>query len=182
MATTKTPKKRQSLPSTIEEVERAMDAASDELAKALGTEVYRLMTERDIGPPMVSDVFEELHDRFGDANAKLAVVVDNGGGDINAAFNLAGIFRRFGTEELIFVVPRWAKSADLGVEACGHYDGFPVRDARDGFDRLYGLWLEQRKRDLTEKAWQRLGDAPQPAPQGTASPRPTATSAEYLSQ
>lgn len=40
----------------------------------------------------------------------------------------------------------------------------------------------ERKRDLTEKAWQRLGDAPQPAPPGTPSPRPTATSAEYRSQ
>lgn len=40
----------------------------------------------------------------------------------------------------------------------------------------------ERTRDLTEKTWQRLGDAPEPVPPGTPSPRPTATSAEYLSQ
>lgn len=40
----------------------------------------------------------------------------------------------------------------------------------------------ERKRDLTDATWQRLGDAPAPATPGTPSPRPSASSAEYLSQ
>ena len=40
----------------------------------------------------------------------------------------------------------------------------------------------ERKRDLTDETWHRLGDAPVPMPGGTPAPRPTATSAEYLSQ
>lgn len=40
----------------------------------------------------------------------------------------------------------------------------------------------ERKRDLTDLPWQRLGDAPVPAAPATPSPRPSATSADYLSQ
>ena len=38
-------------------------------------------------------------------------MVDSGGGDIDAAYNLAMLFRRYGSKQLTFVVPRWAKSA-----------------------------------------------------------------------
>jgi len=39
------------------------------------------------------------------------VIVDSGGGDIDAAYNLAMLFRRYGSVELNFIIPRWAKSA-----------------------------------------------------------------------
>ncbi len=40
----------------------------------------------------------------------------------------------------------------------------------------------ERRRDLTDAPWHRLGDAPSPGPLGTPSPGPSATSPEYLSQ
>ena len=43
--------------------------------------------------------------------AKIDVIVDSSGGDIDAAYNLSNLFRRFAKEELNFIVPRWAKSA-----------------------------------------------------------------------
>jgi hypothetical protein len=39
------------------------------------------------------------------------LIVDSGGGDIDAAYNLALLFRKYGDKELNFIVPRWAKSA-----------------------------------------------------------------------
>ena len=39
------------------------------------------------------------------------MVVDSPGGDIDAAYNLALLFRRYGKEYLGYIVPRWAKSA-----------------------------------------------------------------------
>lgn len=35
----------------------------------------------------------------------------------------------------------------MGVVTCDHYFGVPVRDAIDGFERLYGLWLTGAKPD-----------------------------------
>lgn len=70
-----------------------------------------LMGETDIVAPVVDDTFEELQLKYKSCNGKLDVIVDSGGGDIDAAYNLANLLRKFGTEELNFIVPRWAKSA-----------------------------------------------------------------------
>jgi hypothetical protein len=37
----------------------------------------------------------------------------------------------------------------MGVAVCGHYFGRPVRDASDGFRRLYDTWLAGRKVDCS---------------------------------
>ncbi len=39
--------------------------------------------------------------------------------------------------------------AVMGVEACGHYFGFPVQSAIDGMSRLYEVWLQDRKPDCS---------------------------------
>ncbi|MEX1173366.1 MAG: hypothetical protein WEG56_12235 [Chloroflexota bacterium] len=39
--------------------------------------------------------------------------------------------------------------ATIGVERCRHYFGEPVVDARDGFMRLYELWLSDEKPDCS---------------------------------
>jgi hypothetical protein len=39
--------------------------------------------------------------------------------------------------------------ATVGVEACGHYGGQPVRDAFDAFRRLYNAWLIDQKPDCS---------------------------------
>lgn len=69
------------------------------------------MSDVDISSKLVDDTFDRLKERFKSPPEKLYVIVDSGGGDIDSAYNLALLFRRYGTKELHFVVPRWAKSA-----------------------------------------------------------------------
>ena len=38
----------------------------------------------------------------------------------------------------------------MGVAACSHYAGEPVRGAIDGFRRLYSLWLSNTKPDCSQ--------------------------------
>lgn len=39
--------------------------------------------------------------------------------------------------------------ATMGVEACGHYFGYPARDAFDAVTRLYDVWLSGAKPDCS---------------------------------
>lgn len=64
-----------------------------------------------ISRSVVDDVFQELRLNFRDCKGRLNVIVDSGGGDIDAAYNLSMLFRKYGTNELNFIIPRWAKSA-----------------------------------------------------------------------
>lgn len=69
-----------------------------------------------IGPPsignnLVNDIFEELRSDYSQEDGKLDVIIHSSGGDIDAAYNLSQLLRRYGTEHLDFIVPRWAKSA-----------------------------------------------------------------------
>lgn len=70
-----------------------------------------LIRNLSIGHSVVDDTFEELRLKYKDCDGKIDVIVDSGGGDIDAAYNLANLFRKFGFKELNFIVPRWAKSA-----------------------------------------------------------------------
>lgn len=60
---------------------------------------------------VVDDVFQDLRIKCKECNGHLDVIIDSGGGDINAAYNLSMFFRKYGSTELNFFVPRWAKSA-----------------------------------------------------------------------
>jgi len=70
-----------------------------------------LIRSMSIGTSVIDDTFDELRKSFTACNGKIDVIIDSGGGDIDAAYNLANLFRKFGTKELNFIVPRWAKSA-----------------------------------------------------------------------
>lgn len=59
----------------------------------------------------MDDTFEELRKDFASCGGKLDVLIDSPGGDIDAAYNLGQLLRRYGATELNFIVPRWAKSA-----------------------------------------------------------------------
>ena len=69
-----------------------------------------LLGEASIRNTLVDRVYDDL--KTGKYNCKsLDVIVDSGGGDIDAAYNLALLFRRYGQDKLTFIIPRWAKSA-----------------------------------------------------------------------
>ena len=103
-------------PDTIGGIDKAINTKLRELGEACGDGVECfpfLLADEEIRAPTVDKVFDDLQDRFGSspAGGNLVVVVDSGGGDIDAAYNLALLFRRYGSESLTFIVPRWSKSA-----------------------------------------------------------------------
>ena len=69
-----------------------------------------LLGGRNIRKGLVDEVYEDLRSRDVSGGC-LDVLVDSAGGDIDAAYNLGLLFRRYGTEQLTFIIPRWAKSA-----------------------------------------------------------------------
>ena len=107
---------KRKLPDTIPAIDKAITSRLAELSEACGNGVKCypfLLANEEITSSIVDKVFDELQERFGPApdEGNLAVVVDSGGGDIDAAYNLALLFRRYGSNSLTFIVPRWAKSA-----------------------------------------------------------------------
>ena len=103
-------------PDTIPRIDKKIKSLLDDLAKTFGDESESfpfLLPDDHIVPQTVDKVFDELQQRFGSAtpSGRLVVVVDSGGGDIDAAYNLALLFRNYGQQHLTYVVPRWAKSA-----------------------------------------------------------------------
>jgi len=65
----------------------------------------------EITKSIVDDVFDDLRNNYKNCDGRLDIIVDSGGGDIDAAYNLSLLFRKYGFTELNFIVPRWAKSA-----------------------------------------------------------------------
>lgn len=64
-----------------------------------------------INSSFVDSVFEDLREHFADLDGELDVIVNSSGGDIDAAYNIACLFQKYGNKKLTFIVPRWAKSA-----------------------------------------------------------------------
>jgi len=102
--------KEQKLKRKVKSIERKIASKLKELEAKMKIPCYPFLGA-EITKDVVCDVFDDLRKKCSDGNDKLMVLIDSGGGDIHAAFNLASLFRKFSKEELIFVVPRWAKSA-----------------------------------------------------------------------
>ena len=66
---------------------------------------------KGITPTVVNDIFEDLLPKKEECKGCLNIIIDCSGGDIDAAYNLAMLFRKYGTDKLEFIIPRWAKSA-----------------------------------------------------------------------
>ena len=91
-----------------EEVNRLADTFAEP------TVCYPLLSSNErIAAATVDRVFDDLQEiaELDKDENRLAVIVDSPGGDIDAAYNLACLFRRYGKRRLTFIVPRRAKSA-----------------------------------------------------------------------
>lgn len=110
--------KKSQKPSEISQIEKRIA----ELEKTIGQKLNRYQEIKegclcfpflgvDITPSVVDDIFQDLRTKYKECDGRLSVIIDSGGGDIDAAYNLAMLFRKYGTNELDFIVPRWAKSA-----------------------------------------------------------------------
>ena len=98
---------------TISEIDQKVEELLVRLGKTFGEGAvcYPLMSaNEEITSTTVDEVFDDLRESEV-SSGHLVVLVDSGGGDIDAAYNLAMLFRRYGYKRLIYVVPRWAKSA-----------------------------------------------------------------------
>lgn len=84
-----------------------------------GIQCYPLLLPSSLTARVVDDVYVELQDQCSNGGRALLVIVDSSGGDIHAAYNLAQLFRKYGPKQLLFVVPRWAKSAATLLVAGG---------------------------------------------------------------
>lgn len=74
---------------------------------------YPLLFDPDtpIDSKLVGKIFYDLRKNFKDCDGTLDVLISSNGGEPDAAYNLAMLFRKYGSKDLNFIVPRMAKSA-----------------------------------------------------------------------
>ena len=95
----------------LAEVDERVEQELKALSSLFNSPCFPLIIPDSMTPRTVDDVFETLRSGDYKKNAQcLIVVIDSPGGDINSAYNLALLFRRY-AKKLHFIVPRWAKSA-----------------------------------------------------------------------
>jgi len=90
-----------------------------ELEKQRESRIYLLwLKDASIDNDLVNTVYNDLRNKFKKESAeKFEIILHSSGGQIDAAYNLSLLFRRYATEEFNVIVPRWAKSAAT-VIAC----------------------------------------------------------------
>ncbi len=122
------PNTKGSITTQLESIETELEAGIEKLESIRGCRVFPLLGI-DIDHISVEGVFEELIEYYTDIDGKLHVLIESFGGDANAAYNLATLFRRYAPTELVFIVPRWAKSAaTLLVCAGDRVDMTPIAE------------------------------------------------------
>lgn len=114
MPKTQKGQKRRRKPATKKQISELEGKIEENIKRLKETEnanlCYPLLGVK-ITRELVDDVYEDLRTNYKDCDGHLDIIVDSGGGDIDAAYNLAILFRKFGHQELNFIIPRWAKSA-----------------------------------------------------------------------
>ncbi len=102
-------KESNSYETELAEIEKKSESVLEKIEEIRGRRCYVLWT--GINNQTVDAVYDDLRTNYIDSNGKLDVVIDSGGGSIDAAYNLACLFQQYGSDELTFIIPRWAKSA-----------------------------------------------------------------------
>ena len=93
-------------------IDEQIQSKLDVLAAKRGAYIYPLFIGEglNIDADTVDDVYDSLIEKCSSVK-RIEVIINSGGGDLHAAYNLGLLFRRFGSEHLRFIIPRWAKSA-----------------------------------------------------------------------
>ncbi|MHC1781836.1 MAG: hypothetical protein AB9891_03550 [Anaerolineaceae bacterium] len=91
------------------------------LQELRGREVLPLFLLNNIRPSTVDEVFETVRERYKLLSVpnSLDIVLESGGGSIDAAYNIGLLLRKYAPKELNFIVPRWAKSAATVLACAG---------------------------------------------------------------
>lgn len=98
-------------------IDKKMRALLKKVEEIRGTRCLLFLS--DITPDIVKDVYMDIRKNYKDCEGKLDVLIDSGGGDIDAAYNIATLLQEVASEKLTFIIPRWAKSAATLLVAAG---------------------------------------------------------------
>lgn len=96
--------------SDLDKLTKELDSKIHELEKIRKSKILLLHIPGSITRNTVTDVYNKLRKEY-KGQKVVDVIVNSSGGDIDAAYHLAQIIRRFAPERLGFIVPRYAKSA-----------------------------------------------------------------------
>ncbi len=107
---------------TLSDVEKEIDGCVDAIGKKLGEDAACFLLAGDLLQSSVDSVYGRLQDRFSfrPPGIELVVILESSGGDIDAAYNLAHLLRKYGDKGLRFIIPRWAKSAATLLACSGN--------------------------------------------------------------
>lgn len=104
---------------TLETIDKKIDEKRKKFAEVRGASCFPLfMANAKIVNSSVDDIFDDLKKNFSECT-DIDVIIDSGGGYIDAAFNIALLFRQYVKGRLTFIVPRWAKSAATPLACSG---------------------------------------------------------------
>lgn len=95
----------------INEKKKTLEEETKNLEKFRKNKVIILLTHDPITRSVVSKLYDKYKNIIEDSVNNLDILVDSGGGDIDATYHLITLFRKMAKKKLTFIVPRWAKSA-----------------------------------------------------------------------
>lgn len=101
----------------IKQLNKKIEVSVKEIERKRNRRCFLL--EAFVSPSLVEGVYSELRSKYQNINGELDVIVNSPGGDIDAAYNLACLFQKYGNKKLTFIVPRWAKSAATLIVSAG---------------------------------------------------------------
>jgi len=107
------PKTNKGKKSTREKgIEKRISGIVKKLEKLRKSRIFTFFTSypSSISRNTISVIYKTLRKEF-KKTPVLDVIVDSGGGDVDAAYHLAKLFREFAKKKLTFIIPRYAKSA-----------------------------------------------------------------------
>jgi len=104
---------KEKLSDNIKDKEKIVSEKIKKLEEIRERRCYPLLFDPDtpIDSKLVGKVFYDLRKNYKDCNGTLDVLICSTGGEPDAAYNLAMLFRKYGSKNLNFIVPRMAKSA-----------------------------------------------------------------------
>ncbi|HKR10915.1 MAG TPA: hypothetical protein VJT15_02565 [Pyrinomonadaceae bacterium] len=107
----------------LAELDQQISEVIKEISRLRGnaTVLPLFLNKASINNKTVDDVFEELRSKYGSpgSHERLDLILESSGGNIDAAYNIGLLLRRYATKELNVLVPRWAKSAATVIACAG---------------------------------------------------------------
>lgn len=105
-------------------IDKKLTESLDRFKQLRNNEVFPLfLNQAEIREHTVDDIFDALRKRYKlgstSKGSRLDVILESGGGSIDSAYNIGLLLRRYATEELNIIIPRWAKSAATVIACAG---------------------------------------------------------------